>query len=95
MKRPYLVMHGFIALAWVSCCLGISLKIALLGNEAATIAKQRGTDFNIRKEMIYTQERIRVTYEQEACIPALEQLVRTLNIPIQPPVVTAAVNRNR
>jgi len=95
MKRPYLALHGVIALGWVSCCLGISLKIALLGNEAATVAKQRGTDFKIRSELVYTQERLRVTYDKEACIPALEQLVRTLNIAIQPPIVTAAVNRNR
>ena len=95
MKRPYLVMHGMIALGWVSCCLGIALKIALLGNEAATVAKQRGSDFKTRSDLVYKQERLRVTYDQEACIPALEQLVRTLNIDIQPPVVTAAVNRNR
>ncbi len=95
MKRPYLVLHGAIALAWVSCSLGISLKIALLGNESANLAKQRGADFKTRTDLVYKQERLRVTYEQEACIPALEQLVRTLNIPIQSPVVTAAVNQGR
>jgi hypothetical protein len=95
MKRPYLILQGVIALAWVSCSLGISLKIALLGNEAANLAKQRGADFKIRTELVYKQERIRASYDQEACVPALEQLVRVLNIPIQPPVVTASVNRNR
>lgn len=94
MKRPDLILHGFIALAWVSCCLGIGIKIALLGNEAATAGKQRGADFKERTELVYQQDRLRAVFDQEACVPALDQLVRTLDLPLQPPVVTAAVNRS-
>jgi hypothetical protein len=91
MKRVDLFIHGVIALAWVGLTLGISLKIALLGNESAAIAKQRGADFKTRTELMYKQERLRVTFEKESSVPALEQLVRTLNLPIQPPVMTAFV----
>jgi hypothetical protein len=92
MKRVDYIIHGTIALAWVGLALGISLKIAVIGNESAAIAKQRGADFKTRTDLIYKQERLRVTFEKEACVPALEQLVRTLNLPIQPPVMTAYVS---
>lgn len=94
MKRPWLVVHGLIALAWVSCCFAIAIKIALLGNEAAAAGKQRGADFKTRTELTYEQERLRAVFDQQACVPAIDQLVRTLDLPLQPPVVTAAVNRS-
>lgn len=94
MKRPDLYVHGVVALAWVSCCLGIGIKIALLGNEAAAAGKQRGADFKARTELVYQQDRLRAVFDQEACVPALDQLVRTLDLPLHPPVVTAAVNRS-
>ena len=71
----------------------IGIKIALLGNQAATAGKQRGADFKARTEMVYQQDRQRAVFEQEACAPAIDQLVRTLELPLQPRVVTAAVNR--
>jgi hypothetical protein len=108
-KRPDVMIHGIIALAWVSCALGISLKVALLGNEAAAAGKQRGADFKVRSELAYKQERLRAVYEQEASVPAVEQLVQTLGLPLvrpsEPslfrslelpmpsPVLTAAVGR--
>lgn len=93
MKRPDLYLHGVIALAWVSCCLGIGIKIALLGNEAAAAGKQRGADFKARTELVYQQDRLRAVFDQEACGPAIDQLIRTLDLPLQDRVVTAAVNR--
>jgi hypothetical protein len=93
MTRPDLIFHGVIALAWVSCCFAIAIKIALLGNEAAAAGKQRGADFKARTELTYHQDRLRAVFDQEACVPAIDQLVRTLDLPLQPPVVTAAVNR--
>ena len=93
MKRPDLIFHGLIALAWISCGLGIGIKVALLGNQAATAGKQRGADFKARTEMVYQQDRQRAAFEQEACAPAIDQLVRTLELPLQPRVVTAAMNR--
>lgn len=95
MKRPDLYLHGFIALAWVSCCLGIGIKIALLGNEAATAGKQRGADFKARTELVYQQDRQRAVFDQEACLPAIDQLVRTLDLPLKEPGFTASVNRTR
>lgn len=93
MKRPDLIVHGLVALAWVSCCFAIAIKIALLGNEAAAAGKQRGADFKTRTELTYEQERLRAEFDRQACVPAIDQLVRTLDLPLQPPVVTAAVNR--
>ena len=93
MKRPDLYLHGVIALAWVSCCLGIGIKIALLGNEAAAAGKQRGADFKARSELVYQQDRLRAVFEQEACGPAINQLVLSLELPVKEPRFTAAVNR--
>jgi hypothetical protein len=93
MKRPDLIVHGCIALAWVTCCFAIAIKIALIGNEAAAAGKQRGTDFKARTELSYQQDRLRAVFDQEACAPAIDQLIRTLDLPLQDRVVTAAVNR--
>ena len=92
MKRLDLAVHGILALAWFCCALGIGIKVALLGNQAATAGKQRGADFKARTEMVYQQDRQRAAFEQEACAPAIDQLVRNLELPLQPRVVTAAVN---
>ena len=93
MKRPDLILHGLIAMVWISCVLGIGIKIALLGNQGATAGKQRGADFNARREMVYQQDRQRADFEREACAPAIDELVRKLELPLQPRVVTAAMNR--
>ena len=68
-------------------------KIALIGNEAAAAGKQRGSDFKARTELSYQQDRLRAVFDQEACGPAIDQLIRTLDLPLQDRVVTAAVNR--
>ncbi len=83
MKRPDLILHGLIALAWVSCCLGICIKIALLGNEDANIGKQRGADFKARTELVYEQDRLRADLERAASGPAIGHLVRTLGLPLE------------
>lgn len=94
MKRPDLILHGFIALAWVSCCLGIGIKIALLGNEAAAAGKQRGSDFKARTELLYQQDRLRAVFDREACRPNIDQLVHKLDLDLKDPQATAAVNRS-
>jgi hypothetical protein len=91
MKRLDLTAHGLIALVWVSCALGISLKVALLGNEAATAAHSRGVDFKTRSELAFKQDRLRTIFEQASCAPAISQIVRTIDLPLQPPVITASI----
>jgi hypothetical protein len=93
MRRPDLIVHGCIALAWVSCSLGICIKIALLGNEAATAGKQRGADFKTRTELVYQQDRLRAVFDREASQPAIEQLVRNLELPLKTPDITASLHR--
>ena len=74
MKRPDLIVHGLVALAWLSCCFAIAIKIALLGNEEAAAGKQRGADFKTRTELTYEQERLRADFDRQACVPAIDQL---------------------
>ncbi len=85
------IVHGLIALAWISIALGISLKVALLGNESAGLAKQRGADFKIRTELAFKQDRLRAILDQATSPSSLEQAVRQLDLPIQPPVMTAGL----
>jgi hypothetical protein len=91
MKRLDLKVHGLIAIAWVSLALGISLKLALLGNEKATLAKQRGSDLQTRTELSYKQERLRAIFDHSASPPALEQVARQIDLPLQPPATFASL----
>ena len=91
--RIHLIAHGLIAIAWVSLALGISIKVALLGNVEATLAKQRGADFKTRSELAFTADRLRAILEQAASPAALELALRQLNLPLQPPVITAGTVR--
>lgn len=93
--RIDLVVHGLIAIAWISAALGISLKVALLGNEAATLAKQRGADFKTRTELAFKEDRLRAIIDQATSPSALEQAVRQLDLPLQPPVITAGITQRR
>lgn len=93
--RIDLLVHGVVALVWLSLLLGISLKIALLGNEAAAAGKQRGADFKVRAELVFRQDRLRAVIDQETCEPALEPVIRKLELPIQKPLVTAGVGGHR
>ena len=93
--RIDLLVHGVVALVWVSLLLGIALKIALLGNEAGAAAKQRGADFKTRNDLVFRQDRLRAVIEQETCAPALEPLIRKLDLPLQPPLVTAGLGERR
>jgi hypothetical protein len=92
-SRIYLSAHGLIAIAWVSLALGISIKVALLGNLEAALAKQRGADFKTRSELAFTADRLRAILEQAASPVALELSLRQLGLPLQAPVITAASSR--
>jgi hypothetical protein len=93
--RIDLLVHGVVALAWLSLVLGIALKIALLGNEAANAGKQRGADFKARSDMVFRQDRLRAVLEQETCEPALEPVIRKLELPLQKQLVTAGLGERR
>jgi hypothetical protein len=79
--RPELVVHGVIAIIWVSLALGICVKIALLGNEEANLGKQRGADFRTRNELAFTADRLRAVLDQETRPATLEQAMRQLSQP--------------
>lgn len=93
--RIDLLVHGVVALVWLSLLLGIALKIALLGNEAGAAAKQHGADFKLRNDLVFRQDRLRAVIEQETCEPALEPLIRKLDLPLQRPLVTAGLGERR
>jgi|GEM_PF-2945897 hypothetical protein len=92
-SRVYLIAHGAIAIAWVSLALGISLKVALLGNLEASQAKQRGADFKTRSELAFTQDRLRAILDQASSPIALDLALHQLDLPLQPPVITAGKAR--
>ena len=93
MKRPDLVLHALVAVAWISLALAIALKVALLGNEQAALAKQRGADFKARTDLAYKQERLRAVLDQAASPTALEDSARRIELPLAPPEPTAARDR--
>jgi hypothetical protein len=85
MNRPiHIVVHGVIALTWISLALGICLKMALLGNEKATMARQRGEGLKIRTDLICKQDRLRAAIEQMSTPAALEEAARLLKPPLLP-----------
>ena len=58
-------------------------------------AKQRGADFKMRNDLVFRQDRLRAVIDQETCEPALEPVIRKLELPIQKQLVTAGLSERR
>lgn len=88
MTRTDFAIHTLFLLLWVPLAVLLCLKVALLGNEKASLAKQRGADFNVRRELAFEQEHLRGQLDWVASPPALEAAVKRLQLPLaaQPPV---------
>jgi hypothetical protein len=82
--------HIVIAVAWISLALVLALKVALLGNEEIALKKARGADLKSRTDLAYQLERAQSQLEYEASGPALDEAIRTLGLPLQPPVRMAS-----
>jgi hypothetical protein len=83
--RVDIVLHGIIALAWISLALGMCLKLALLGNERASLARARGESLKSRTDLTCKQDRLRAILDQQTSPTALEEAARTLNPPMSAP----------
>ncbi len=82
MSRPTLIVHALLAVIWIPLAVVLGLKIALLGNEKATLAKLRGADFKARTDLAFAQERMRSQLDYVASPPALEAAVKRLELKI-------------
>lgn len=83
-RRIDIVLHGGIALIWISLALGICLRLALLGSEQATLARARGDSLKNRTDLSCKQDRLRAILDQQTSPTALEEAARTLNPPMHP-----------
>jgi hypothetical protein len=90
MSRTELIVHALIASVWVSLAVVLGLKIALLGSEEAALNRCLGLDSKARFELGYQQEKLTAQLRFEASPPALEEAVRRLQLPLQPPVKMAS-----
>ncbi|MBA2480372.1 MAG: hypothetical protein H0V44_06900 [Planctomycetes bacterium] len=85
MNRMELIIHIVVAAIWISLAVVLGLKIALLGNEQSALNRQRGIDRKARIELAFQRERVQSQLTFEASPPALEEAVRRLQLPLQPP----------
>jgi hypothetical protein len=90
MTRTELIAHIIVAAVWVSLAVVLGLKIALLGNEEAALRRQGGADRKAEVELGFQQDKLKSQLAFEASPPALEEAVRRLQLPLQPPVRTAS-----
>ncbi len=86
-------VHVAFLLLWVALALSVAIHTALLGNEQAALAKQRGADRTKRMELVYQTDRLRAQLDWRASPPVLAEQVRRLGLAIQPPTTLAAVDR--
>jgi len=90
MSRTELVTHAVIAALWVSLAVVLGLKIALLGSEEASLDRNRGQERRTQFELGFQQDKMRSQLAFEASPPALEEAVRRLQLPLQPPLKMAS-----
>jgi hypothetical protein len=88
--RPFILTHGSIAAVWITLGVILLLKIAFLGNESRSLEKQRGADFISRNELSNQLNRLRSQLDYEASAPALDEAIRKLGLPLQPPTIASA-----
>lgn len=83
-------IHVAVAAIWIVLALVLALKIALLGNEEIALKKARGADLKSRTDLAYQLDRSQSQLEYEASGPALDEAIRSLGLPLQPPVRMAS-----
>ncbi len=86
-------VHAVFLVLWIGLALSVAIHTALLGNEQAGLAKQRGGDRAKRMELVYQTDRLRAQLDWHASPPVLAEQVRRLGLAIQPPTSFAAVQR--
>lgn len=90
MKIKYRHIHVGMAVLWMTIALAICIKTAILGNEQAALARQRGADLKERTNLAYQNERLRSAITWASSPPVLAEAVRKLDLPLRPPVNMAS-----
>jgi len=85
-----LAVHAAFSVLWLGLAFGLAIKIALLGSEQATLARNRGADLKARTELAYQNDRLRAAIDFAASPAALSAAVRRLDLPLQPAQVPRA-----
>ena len=83
-------VHVAIAIVWIGLALVLALKIALLGNEEIALKKARGADLKNRIALAHEVDQRKRQLDYEASAPALDEAIRGLGLPLQPPLRTAS-----
>jgi hypothetical protein len=91
MSNPALKTHLIIGGLWLALAFALMIKITMLGNEEQGLAKSRGNDLKARTDMAFQVDRLRSQLDVEASAPALDQAIRNLGMPLQPPLKVADV----
>lgn len=78
-------IHLVVFAVWGLLALVLGIKIALLGSEEAMLAKARGADLKARTDLAFQVDRLKSQLEVEASAPALDESLRRLGLPLQPP----------
>ncbi len=77
-------LHILFAACWMALALAIGIKTALVGNEEAALAKQRGADLKARYELVAQNSRLRAYIDWQSSPPILAEVVRRLELPLGP-----------
>ena len=90
MSNPSVNVHIAFACVWIPLALILGLKVALLGNEEIALKKGRGADLKNRISLAHEVDQRKRQLDYEASAPALDEAIRGLGLPLQPPVKTAS-----
>ena len=88
--NPTIRAHIAIGVIWVALALVLGMKVALLGNEEISLKKARGADLKSRMTLANEVDQRKRQLDYEASAPALDDAIRGLALPLQPPVKTAS-----
>ena len=77
-------LHILFAACWMALALAIGIKTALVGNEEAALAKQRGGDLKAHYELVSQNSRLRAYIDWQTSAPVLAEAVRRLELPLAP-----------
>jgi hypothetical protein len=73
-------LHAALAACWLTIALAIAISTALLGNEEAVLAKQRGADLKRRDVLRYEHDRLRSAVDWQASPPVLRETMRRVGL---------------
>lgn len=82
-------VHAVIFAVWFLLALAIAIQVALLGNEESILARGRGSDLKARTDIAFQVDRLKSQLEVESSAPSLDEAIRRLGMPLQPPVRVA------